>query len=86
MKAQNLKKWLRESAYADYTDEIATLFQNENFDELEDAFVRKTDKTKIILAKTVKGKGFSIMENKAHWHYWNSLNEKDIEICRKDIS
>ncbi|MBT3603863.1 MAG: phospho-sugar mutase [Candidatus Latescibacteria bacterium] len=36
--AQNLKKWLRESAYADYTDEIATLFQNENFDELEDAF------------------------------------------------
>ena len=32
-----------------------------------------------ILAKTVKGKRSSIMENKKHWHYWNSMNEKEIE-------
>ena len=56
-----------------------------NLDELDNAFSKKTDKSKIVLAKTIKGKGFSIMENKAHWHYWNAINEKDIEICRKDI-
>ena len=57
-----------------------------NLDELDNAFNKKTSGTKIILAKTIKGKGFSIMENKAHWHYWNSINEKEIEICRKDIA
>ena len=50
------------------------------------------DKTKnngelnCILAKTVKGKGSSIMENKKHWHYWNSMNEKEIEQTRKELS
>ena len=29
---------------------------------------------KCILARTTKGKGFSIMENKAHWHYWNKIS------------
>jgi transketolase len=35
---------------------------------------------------TVKGKGFSIMENKAQWHYWNPLTEAEIEQCRKDVA
>tara|TARA_B100000767_G_C19759729_1_gene534621 strand:- start:1461 stop:2270 length:810 start_codon:yes stop_codon:yes gene_type:complete len=56
-----------------------------DLNELENAFNKKTEGTNIVLAKTVKGKGFSIMENKAHWHYWNSLNPEEIEICRKEI-
>ena len=47
-----------------------------NTEELEKAFSKETNNTKVILAKTIKGKGFSIMENKANWHYWNSISEK----------
>jgi phosphoglucomutase len=36
--SQNLKKWLSESAYAHFQNEIETLIKNENLDELEDAF------------------------------------------------
>ena len=35
-----------------------------NLNELENAFNKKKNQTNIILAKTIKGKGFSIMENK----------------------
>jgi len=40
---------------------------------------------RILFAKTVKGKGFSVMENKANWHYWNPLTSAQIELCRKEI-
>jgi transketolase len=53
--------------------------------QLEKAFADVTGKTKVILAKTIKGKGFSIMENKAHWHYWNKLSDSEIQICRKEV-
>lgn len=56
-----------------------------NLIELEKAFSDVSNKTKVVLAKTIKGKGFSIMENKAHWHYWNKLNDSEIQICRKEI-
>ncbi len=38
-----------------------------------------------ILAKTTKGKGASIMENKQNWHYWNPMTKEQIEITRKDL-
>jgi len=38
-----------------------------------------------IIANTIKGKGLSIMENKANWHYWNPLNEDQIKICREEL-
>ena len=63
-----------------------TQVNGHNLNELENAFNKKSDEANIILAKTVKGKGFSIMENKAHWHYWNKINSEEIEICRKEIS
>jgi len=40
---------------------------------------------RIIYAKTIKGKGFSIMENKPNWHYWNNLTKDQVEQCRKEI-
>jgi len=42
-----------------------------NFDEIEKAYQEAdtvTDKPVVIVAKTVKGKGVSFMENKADWH------------------
>jgi len=41
--------------------------------------------TNLIFAKTIKGKGLSIMENKPNWHYWNPLTEEQIEFCRKEL-
>lgn len=38
-----------------------------------------------LLANTVKGKGVKLMENKAHWHYWNPLNEAELAACRADL-
>ncbi len=42
-------------------------------------------KPKCILAKTIKGKGLSLMEGKANWHYWNQISEKDINKCLKEL-
>lgn len=39
----------------------------------------------LMFAKTVKGKGFSIMENKNVWHYWNPLSKEQIEECRREL-
>ena len=39
-----------------------------------------------ILAKTVKGKGSSIMENKKDWHYWNAMSDEEIEKTRKELA
>ena len=39
-----------------------------------------------ILAKTVKGKGSSLMENKKNWHYWNAMSDEEIEKTRKELS
>ena len=46
----------------------------------------KKNVTNCILAKTIKGKGFSIMENKPNWHYWNKMSPKEIQKCLKEIS
>lgn len=43
-------------------------------------------KPKVILAKTVKGKGLSLMENQAKWHYWNPMNDSQIMSCRKELA
>lgn len=42
-----------------------------NFDEIEDAFnkaLKKNGKPTCIIAKTIKGKGVSFMENECDWH------------------
>jgi len=54
-------------------------------DELVNFYAAKSDKTKVLLANTVKGKGFSLMENKANWHYMNALSEQDILSCREEL-
>ena len=59
-----------------------------NLNDLISAFENsiKTNQFKCILAKTVKGKGSSIMENKKKWHYWNAMNEEEIKLTRKELA
>ena len=46
----------------------------------------KAGTLRCILAKTVKGKGSTVMENKKNWHYWNSMNEEEIAKTRKELA
>ena len=43
-------------------------------------------KLNCILARTVKGKGSSVMENKKNWHYWNPMSDDEIEKTRKELT
>ena len=54
--------------------------------QLRNALDKKSETTKVILSRTVKGKGFSLMENKPNWHYMNKMSEEEIEQCRKEIN
>ena len=62
-----------------------------NIDNLIDAFTtakQTKNKPTIIIAKTVKGKGVSFMENKAEWHGKAPSKEeyeKAIEELNKDL-
>lgn len=59
-----------------------------NYDEiicsLTDFKARREGKPKCILAKTVKGKGVSFMENQAGWH-GKAPNDEELEIALKDL-
>ena len=52
--------------------------------ELLQAYLQETEKTKVIVAHTVKGKGVHFMENQVLWHYRapnsNQLQEAILEI------
>lgn len=55
-----------------------------NMKEIESALKLKTDKPKIIIAHTVKGKGVSFMENKLEWHY-RSPNDALLEQALSEL-
>ena len=40
-----------------------------NFEEIEKVYKYKNDRPIVVLAKTIKGKGISFMEDKLEWHY-----------------
>tara|TARA_Y100000590_G_scaffold127688_1_gene145992 strand:+ start:28346 stop:29152 length:807 start_codon:yes stop_codon:yes gene_type:complete len=46
---------------------------------------KKMGEINCILAKTIKGKGSSVMENKKNWHYWNPMSEEEIKKTRKEL-
>ncbi len=58
-----------------------------NINNLINSFNKSDESKKLncILAKTVKGKGSSIMENKKNWHYWNAMSEDEIKKTREDL-
>lgn len=55
--------------------------------ELEAAFSENniTSKPLVIIAKTIKGKGVSFMENQVKWHY-KSPNSEELSIAIKEIN
>jgi transketolase len=57
-----------------------------NTNSIEAALDATTTRPKIIIANTVKGKGFSLMENKPEWHYMQPITPEQIEQCRKEIN
>ena len=59
-----------------------------DFTSLMRTLSTQTDGTRplIVLANTVKGKGCSLMEHKANWHYWNPITVEQIEQCRRELA
>ena len=63
------------------------LIDGHNFDEIENAFLNSKkikDKPTVIIAKTVKGKGVSFMENMADWH-GKAPNEEQYNQAMKEL-
>lgn len=58
-----------------------------SFPEILMAFekARNTEKPLMIVAKTVKGKGVSFMENEVKWHH-SLLSAEELEKARKELS
>lgn len=58
-----------------------------NHEELLNAFVKQYDngKPKCIVAKTIKGKGISFMENDNAWHHAN-MNEKQYHQAKEELT
>jgi len=57
-----------------------------NTNSIQAALDAASNQPKIIIANTVKGKGFSLMENKPEWHYMQAITPEQIEQCRKEIN
>lgn len=59
-----------------------------NFDEIKMAFDEARsikDKPTVIIAKSIKGKGISFMENQACWH-GSAPNEEQYELAMKELN
>ncbi len=56
-----------------------------NFQEIEEALIKKTNKPKAIIAHTIKGKGVSYMENEFIWHY-KSPSKEQLEQAIRELS
>ena len=59
-----------------------------DIDQLKTAFdsaKETTGKPTVLIANTVKGKGSSVMENKANWHH-KVPNAEELEQIRKDLA
>tara|TARA_Y100001970_G_C14250261_1_gene871333 strand:- start:2370 stop:3173 length:804 start_codon:yes stop_codon:yes gene_type:complete len=47
--------------------------------------IEKNNNLSCVLAKTIKGKGSSIMENQKNWHYWNPMTDEQIKKTREEL-
>jgi transketolase len=51
---------------------------------IEKSLINKSNKPKVIIADTIKGKGVDFMENKIVWHY-KSPTKKQLDIALKKL-
>jgi transketolase len=56
-----------------------------SFSEISNSLFANTDRPKCIIAKTVKGKGVSFMENLVEWHY-RSPNNEMFELAMEELN
>lgn len=59
-----------------------------NFEEIlacTDAMPAVAGKPTVVIARTIKSKGFSFAENKVDYHYWKA-NEKEVSIAEQDLA
>lgn len=56
-----------------------------NISEIYSILDKKSEKTKIIIANTIKGHGISFMENQLKWHY-KSPNDEELEKALKEVN
>ena len=59
-----------------------------SFPELLEAFGqigRTAGKPLLVIANTVKGKGISLMEGQAGWHYWQGMDEETEARVRREL-
>ena len=63
-----------------------TVIDGHSFEEIANALemAKKSDKPFAIIAKTVKGKGVSFMENKAEWH-GSAPNKEQYEQAMQEL-
>jgi transketolase len=74
-------KW---RAFGWHVIEIDGHNMNEILDTFENLPPVTSDQPTVVIARTVKGKGVSFMENEPAWHYGGIDSEKE-EICMKDL-
>jgi len=63
-----------------------TTVDGHNFNELRDAFSKKTTKPRVIIADTIKGKGVSYMEDVWQYHTIIPKDEESIKIGLEELS
>ena len=56
-----------------------------NMGEILDSYTQRTEKPLVILAKTIKGKGVSFMENQVGWH-GKAPNEEEYKQAMEELS
>lgn len=55
-----------------------------NYQEIKNAFLKNSNKPKIIIANTIKGKGFSFSENNNDWHH-KVMSQKQYDEALMEI-
>jgi len=54
--------------FSSFNWQTQIVLDGHNFNQIETALAMKTDKPKVILAKTIKGQGVTLLANKDDWH------------------
>ena len=54
-----------------------------NIKEIQKSLINKSNKPKVIIADTIKGKGVDFMENKILWHYKPPSKDQLITALKK---
>ena len=64
-------------------------FDGHDYNQINDALdflFEKSDKPRIVIADTIKGKGVSFMEDNAQSHYWAGITEQQMKQMIEELS